>query len=268
MTKTIKCKELCLTDFGIQRVVNEKCSSYDATHGKQQSNLGVLLTGQGRVSSVFNTVEIQSGNVIFIPEGTRYCSNYEGDPDVIYYCVHLSFRKEKNGVGLDQRFRLQKLCSPNAGEAATLFPALFEQLENGSESDRFEVMARFYRFFAEALPYLQPAEKHASPAVARALAYIEKHYCENYSTADLARECLISESRLYHLFRDELHTTPVDYKNEMKIIASIDMIKSGYLAVEEIAGKLGFSSAAYFRRLFKENTGMTPTEYRKRYSAL
>lgn len=269
MTKTIKCKDLCLSDFGIQRVVNENHSAYDASRGKQQTNIGVLLSGHGKVSSVFDTVAIGTGEVIFIPEGTRYRSSYEGAPDVIYYCVHISFRKEKNGLGLDQRFRLQKLCSPNAGEAVALFPALFKLLEAGNNADRFEALARFYRFFAEALPYLSPADKPAcSPAVARALAFIEEHYCEDYTTADLARECLISESRLYHLFRDELHTTPVDYKNEMKIIASIDMIKSGYMPVEEIAGRLGFCSAAYFRRLFKENTGMTPTEYRKRYDSL
>ena len=53
-------------------------------------------------------------------------------------------------------------------------------------------------------------------------------------------------------------------KNEMKILRSIEYLKNGYTSVEEISASLGFRSAAYFRRLFKKITKMTPTEYRRK----
>ena len=123
--------------------------------------------------------------------------------------------------------------------------------------------------FATVLPHLNTASApDCSPSVLKAIEYIEKHLCEEYSTAELAKECFVSESRLYHLFREEMNTTPVTYKNELRILRSIEYIKSGYKTVEEISEELGFRSASYFRRVFKDITGMSPMEYRKKYSLL
>ena len=85
--------------------------------------------------------------------------------------------------------------------------------------------------------------------------------------SELAKACYVSESRLYHLFRAEMHKSPIEYKNEMKVLRSIEYLKNGYTSVEEISALLGFRSAAYFRRLFKKITGMTPSEYRRRHAA-
>ena len=142
-------------------------------------------------------------------------------------------------------------------------------LEEGDSLARLTAIGRFYAMYTEMLPLLGTAQLLArSPSVIKALSYIEKHCTENYTTAELAKECFISESRLYHLFREELATTPVAYKNQMKILRSLEHIKTGYQTVEEISEMLGFHSAAYFRRVFKEFTGLSPMEYRKKYSLL
>ena len=101
----------------------------------------------------------------------------------------------------------------------------------------------------------------------KALAYIERRCCEDFPVSELAKACYVSESRLYHLFRAEMHKSPIEYKNEMKVLRSIEYLKNGYTSVEEISALLGFRSAAYFRRLFKKITGMTPSEYRRRHAA-
>ena len=146
---------------------------------------------------------------------------------------------------------------------------MYSLLEKGDELSRILAIEKFYRLFSNVLPLLKPtAAPDCSPCVLKALDYIEKHFKDEYSTAELAKECFVSESRLYHLFREEMHTTPVAYKNELRILRSIEYIKSGYKTVEEISEELGFRSASYFRRVFKDITGMTPMEYRKKYSLL
>ncbi|MBQ4150203.1 MAG: helix-turn-helix transcriptional regulator [Clostridia bacterium] len=268
MTRTIKAKEFCLSDFGVQKVHYTGSATFDSTRGKQQTNIGFMKQGKCVFSSSFTTVECNAGDFIYIPEGTRYTSQSEGTPDVEYYCFHLTFRTDKDGKRFDQSFAMQKIEGIKS-EIGNEFLEAYSLLEKGDDLSRFIVLEKFYRLFATILPQLKAAKApDCSPCVLKALEYIEKHFKEDYSTAQLAKECFVSESRLYHLFRQEMNTTPVLYKNELRILRSIEYIKSGYQTVEEISEELGFRSAAYFRRVFKDITGMTPTEYRKKYAKL
>ncbi len=268
MPAKIKAKEFCLSDFGVQRV-HHHGGTFDTLRGKQQTNIGYMKRGSCIFATAFHSVEVRAGEMVYIPEGTRYTSKSTGDPDVLYYCIHASFRAGKDGSRFDQNFGMQKIEPLPSGDFGEIIVDLHALLEQGDPLSRLTSIGKFYEMFTQILPSLHAAEAPAcSPSVVKALSYIEKHCCENYSTADLAKECFISESRLYHLFREELHTTPVAYKNEMKILRSMEYIKTGYQTVEEISEMLGFRSAAYFRRVFKDITGLTPTEYRKKYSLL
>ena len=124
----------------------------------------------------------------------------------------------------------------------------------GDIGSRLMAIVKFYRLIGALLPALSAAEApQCSPCVIKALAYIERRCCEEFPISELAKECYVSESRLYHLFRAEIHKSPIEYKNEMKALRSIEYLKNGYASVEEISALLGFRSAAYFRRLFKKN---------------
>lgn len=268
MPAKIKAKEFCLSDFGVQRA-HHRGGTFDTLRGKQQTNIGYLKRGTCVFSTAAQSVEIHAGEMIYIPEGTRYISKSTGDPDVLYYCIHVSFRADKDGMRFDQKFGMQKIAPLPKAEFGEEIVELHSLLEEGDATARLTAIGRFYALYTEILPLLDTAKLPArSPSVIKALSYIEKHCTENYTTAELAKECFISESRLYHLFREELATTPVAYKNQMKILRSLEHIKTGYRTVEEISEMLGFHSAAYFRRVFKEFTGLSPMEYRKKYSLL
>ena len=78
----------------------------------------------------------------------------------------------------------------------------------------------------------------------------------------LAAAACISESRLFHLFREELGTTPVKFRNEIRAERAAQALRSGTASIDEIAMTHGFHSTVYFRETFKRVTGMTPSEYR------
>lgn len=266
---TIKAKEFCLSDFGAQKVFYTGNNVYDSMRGKQQTNIGYMHKGSCLFSTDFYSVECKAGDVIYIPEGTRYTSHSCGTPDVEYYCIHLTFRTDKEGTRFDRKFGMQKIEKLSNSDVAMLIPRIYELVEKGDAVSKMVAISEFYRLFSGIIPHLKEATSpDCSLPVQRAITFMESHFCDDYSTADLAKECFVSESRLYHLFREQLHTTPVAYKNELRILRSIEYVKSGYKTVEEISQELGFHSAAYFRRVFKEITGMTPMEYRKKYSLL
>ena len=97
-----------------------------------------------------------------------------------------------------------------------------------------------------------------------AMRYIENNFREDFDIKSLASECLISESRLYYLFRHHLDTTPVQYRTELRVFEASKLLTETKLTIEEISERCGFNSSNYFRTIFHEITGLSPSEYRRR----
>ena len=103
---------------------------------------------------------------------------------------------------------------------------------------------------------------HSSP-VLRAKEYIEEYYMEDLTLQKVADEVGISSSYLSTLFTQELDCGFIDYLNKIRIEHACDYLKQHYFKAYEIAYKVGFRDEKYFSRVFKKQTGMTPSEYRK-----
>lgn len=55
----------------------------------------------------------------------------------------------------------------------------------------------------------------------------------------------------------------MQYFNQLKLEAAVELMCNTALSYSEIAARLGFSSPAYFSRLFKKKMGLSPSEYIK-----
>jgi AraC-like DNA-binding protein len=73
----------------------------------------------------------------------------------------------------------------------------------------------------------------------------------------------VSRSRLYELFKDELQSSPNLVWNCALLDSAMKQIVEKQQDLALISAQLGFSAAANFSRFFRENTGVTPTAYRK-----
>jgi AraC-like DNA-binding protein len=58
--------------------------------------------------------------------------------------------------------------------------------------------------------------------------------------------------------------SPIAYKNQLCIDQAAQILLSGSKkSIEEISSELGFESATYFRRVFKQYTGISPRMFRQ-----
>jgi signal transduction histidine kinase/AraC-like DNA-binding protein len=103
----------------------------------------------------------------------------------------------------------------------------------------------------------------AQRLVRQAMAYIHKHYAEPISRADLAQHVALSEDYLTDCFRKELGVTPITYVNRYRINQAKLLLTETYKTITEIALDVGFSDSSYFSRVFRRETGMSPTDYRQ-----
>ncbi len=97
--------------------------------------------------------------------------------------------------------------------------------------------------------------------VEEAMRYIAAHCREGLSVGDVAGGINISPSYLTALFQKCLHRAPGDYIRRVRLEESREMIREGGLNMTQIAQLLHYSTVYHFSRQFKENLGITPTQY-------
>ena len=118
----------------------------------------------------------------------------------------------------------------------------------------------------------QKPEEEKSPArqsgatgktvIKDALDYIEKHYCENISLADVADAISISKNYLANLFKKEMNVTLINYVTNLRIEEAKRLLKEERLKMYEVAEAVGYNDYAYFSQIFKKHTGVTLSDYK------
>lgn len=91
-----------------------------------------------------------------------------------------------------------------------------------------------------------------------------QHNFQNEITRDsVAAEFKITPNHLSRLFRNEGLMRFCDYLTYVRIDRAKFMLSRYNMTLDEIAGRCGFSDAAYFCRIFKKIVKKTPTQYRQ-----
>lgn len=100
--------------------------------------------------------------------------------------------------------------------------------------------------------------------ISRFQGYISDHYMEDLRIDELAEYCHISETHLRRIFTTYMKMSPLEYINTIRIQAACDYLKKTDQPIADIAHKCGFTTNSTFNRNFRQVTGMTPLEWRKR----
>lgn len=234
----------------------------DARTGKQQTSIGYIAQGSVTMKTAGMEINAAAGDLIYIPDGVKYTSSWSGDPNVEFYSVHFDFSHLRE-TRIDRIFTIQTIHKDKTGDLGDTVRSIFENYEK-DDASRLLALSFFYRLWSVILPHLCTNEKIIfSQPIKMALDFIESQYLNDFSVSDLARHCYLSESRLYHKFKDEMHCSPIHYRNSLRIQKAIEYLKDGSYTISEISDMLNFNSVIYFRKIFKSMTGFGPMEYKK-----
>lgn len=95
--------------------------------------------------------------------------------------------------------------------------------------------------------------------------FIAAHYAEKLSLSSIAERFHVSPCYLSRLFKQAAHVNLVEYINGVRVKAAQSLLENTENSVAEIAAAAGFTTAAHFRRVFRESSGDTPQHYRQRF---
>lgn len=97
----------------------------------------------------------------------------------------------------------------------------------------------------------------------RIVDFIEAHLGDDLSVAQLAQEVGLSPNHFANCFTASFGQPPHRYALSRRIQEALRLLPLSANSIASIAMDLGFSSQSHFTKVFREYTGMTPTQARR-----
>ena len=129
-----------------------------------------------------------------------------------------------------------------------------------SESVLLYVLARLYEVSLPSTPARSSRNLYGA-----VLDCVERRFTDpDLSLSELGRLYSYSEKYLSALFKKNTGVGFSAYLTELRIARARELLAAGEGSVAEVARASGFRDPLYFSRVFRETTGQSPSDYRKR----
>lgn len=120
-------------------------------------------------------------------------------------------------------------------------------------------MPRVHQSGYAMLPVSQP---HDNPRIRAVESFLENNFREDVSTQTLADRAGMGARTFARHFKAATGRLPAAYIQALRIETAKTMLERDATPIQSISSEVGYDDVAFFRRLFKRSTGMTPAEYR------
>ena len=99
--------------------------------------------------------------------------------------------------------------------------------------------------------------------VDKVLAFIDSHFCEDVTLADVAGVARCHPHSLSRLFSQSLGCSFQSYLGEVRLLKAAQLLLGSDKPVTEIAFEVGYRNLSNFNRQFKKAMNYSPSEYLK-----
>ena len=219
----------------------------------------------GRMLLVLGKTEmvLSAGECIVIPSGTQHAIQSVGDQSFSFLNIMYGGRcpptltKKRLALSPDERQLMSDLKKESESAAPFHGDILLLKLNLLLFS-----MTRNRRNKLVSIP-ISSANRmtHNQQIVTRALVWLEIHLREPLDPEAAARHTGISTSHLRRLLQKETGKSLTQHLKTLRVEAAKQLLLESPLNMNELAWRVGYSSAPHFCSVFKKETSQTTTEY-------
>lgn len=112
----------------------------------------------------------------------------------------------------------------------------------------------------------QGQRRHEDEEILRAQSYIEQNYHMQISIEQIAEQTNMSKRNFIRRFKSATQNTPLEYLQRVKIESAKKALEKNSQNISTLMYDVGYNDLKTFRSIFKRVTGLTPQEYRRKYS--
>jgi AraC-like DNA-binding protein len=244
--------------------------------------LCVLFTKASGIHEIdFNTYEVKAGSVFFLKPGQTHYWKFDELPEGYiffhtqdFYELHFSNSKleqfpfyysQKNTPSLNLTPHQTKLLVSRFQDINTEY---YQNLPYKKQKTASLINAA-YIDLARCCVAFEPSDSNTSHTYIETLRTLEKainsHYKTEKSASFYANHLNISTKHLNRITKTTLDKTTTDLITERVLLESKRLIVHSDNSLSGIAEILGYEDYAYFSKVFKAKTNMTPLEFKKSY---
>ena len=122
----------------------------------------------------------------------------------------------------------------------------------------FGVLIKNYEVF--------PYQNNKNEYVQLAMEYIQENYTKDISRQDIAEHLKINDQYLSRIFKSLTGKTITTYITECRIEQAKNLLQQGDINLKYLYSAVGFNDYNYFFVVFKKQVGMTPIQYKNKFS--
>ena len=196
------------------------------------------------------------GDVLYLAGGAVYRMDVdEGD----YHYIYCDFKFQSSDA------RKSAVYSPKStSDTENLFRRLHRT--HTASGTLAECLSLLYRIYGAVI---QTSDSTYVGQTARQRITVVRDFIDRnchdcaLTVSALALQAGMSEVHLRKLFHSLYGVSPLQYIISARIGRAKQLMQYPFLSLEECATQSGFSSLAYFSRVFRDTVGMTPSAYRR-----
>jgi AraC-like DNA-binding protein len=107
------------------------------------------------------------------------------------------------------------------------------------------------------------SQQHVS-MVDLAKGYIHSHFAQHLTLDEISSAAFLSPNYFSSLFAQATGSTVFDYVNKVRLEEARRLLQETRLPVQEVAKQSGFQTASHFTRTFRQQTGLSPRDFRRK----
>ncbi len=157
---------------------------------------------------------------------------------------------------------------PGCSSALSILKRLSELENNKTEFYVYQVLVLLSQLWLAFCKNLDPPKEKVdvvlNTRMQKFLQYISEHYSEDISLDMLSKSAGVSKSECLRCFKISMQTTPYHYLLEFRLAKAAELLKNSSKPICEISEQVGFHQQSYFGKCFRQKTGNSPREYRKK----
>jgi AraC-like DNA-binding protein len=233
--------------------------------------INYLTNGSGTIETKEGIFRLNKGSLFILKPGMWH--RYRPDNKTGWTENYVGF----NGTIAEKIFDNQILNTPNPvryiGERDELidtYSKIFDLANN--ESPGYQQIAS--GMILKLLGYLAAFEKQKGYSgnriekiIRNACFTMRSNMSGDINIKKLAEDNNVGYAYFRKMFKRYMGVSPLKYHLNLRIIRSKELLLVSDKSISEISFELGFNSVYYFSRLFKNKTGVTPSQFRKQNNA-
>ena len=253
--------------------VEQKKSTALLSNWHEEIEILTVLSGFGILHCDNEELAMNEGDVMVINSGSMHSITSEGR--VLYHCmiIDADFCREMGADTSTLRFKTlikDELLHSTLCALADNVKAFNEGGEKHlallAKAKTLEALAILTKdYITEPSKSRQTNDENAS-RIKKAIVYICDHIAEQITLDEIASAVGISKFHLSREFKKMTDMTIFNFIILTRLKLARRLIRQGH-SVSESALSSGFENLSYFSKKFKQNQGMSPSEYSAKYKA-